>query len=147
MSTKKELLAQAKELNIVGRHDMSVDQLSEAINLANEVNSEIKKPTKNLVKNTNIPWRRKYYFLDLSVYQSKSEEIKKVASQVQLMLKYMAEAGLTSDEDAEQGQTIASDAIAAGYVKTKIEPNVLFAYYRKTMEAYGLVFAGYNLDN
>lgn len=142
--TKNELLAIAKNLGIKGRHDLGMEELRAAIVQRQEINQA--KPAKRLVKNTNIPWRRKYYYLDLDAYAECKEELNKVASQVQLMLKYMYDANMTSSDDAEQGITIAGAAINNGYVKSKIEPHVLFAYYRKTMEQYGLVFAGYNID-
>lgn len=100
---------------------------------------------KRLVKRTNVPWRRKYYFLDEAKYAETEEVRKTKASQIQLMLKYMAENGLTDVDHANQGDAICSGAIAKGYVKTKINPPVLFAYYRKDMEQLGLVFAGYNI--
>ncbi len=151
--TKNELLARAKELNIKGRHDMSVADLETAIRqremiAANVEAAKADAPTKTrrLVKNTNLPWRRKYYYVDVERYEETAEERKKVASQVQLMLKFMIDREMVDADSAEQGVTIAGQAINTGAVKSKIEPHVLFAYYRKTMEQYGLVFAGYNLD-
>ncbi len=176
MSTKKELLARAKELNITGRHDMNAEQLAEAIHMEEtfapgtshrvadtvspEALQELKdevakiidgepkmiKVGKKLVKNTNIPWKRKFYFLNVRAYELRSEQVKKAPSQVQLMLKSMIAAEFTSAEDAQMGTTIASEAIGKGGLKTKIEPHVLFAYYRSKMEKLGLEFAGYDID-
>lgn len=142
--TKNELLARAKELGIKGRHDMTVEDLRTAVAQRDAIAQN--KPAKKLIKNTNIPWRRKFYFLDVEAYEENREKLKKSASQVQLMLKYMYDYNVTSVNEAAQGKDIASAAIAKGYIKTKIEPHVLFAYYRSTMERYGLVFAGYNID-
>lgn len=141
--TKNELLAVAKTLGIKGRHDLSVEDLRTAVAQKQAIVEAA--PTKNLVKNTNIPWRRKFYFLDIDTYIASSEVLKKEASQVQLMLKYMYDAGITSLDDAAQGMTIANEAIAKGYIKTKIEGHVLFAYYVRRMEQYGLTFAGYDV--
>lgn len=144
MRTKNELLALAKNFGITGRHEMSKEDLETAVRQREMIAAT--KPQKRLVKNTNVPWRRKYYFVDVEKYTEVQEELKGVASQVQLMLKYMVEHGMTSADMSEQGGTIAGGAINTGYVKSKIEPEVLFAYYRAKMEQYGLVFAGYNLD-
>lgn len=117
--------------------------------VANVANNEpVVATTKGLrlVKRTNLPWRRKYYYLDPIRYVETESERKQVASQIQLMLKYMAEKGLTNVESARQGSTICAGAIETGYVRTKIDPPVLFAYYRKDMERLGLVFAGYNIE-
>lgn len=144
MSTKNELLAIAKELGIKGRHDMTVAELKVAVKQRQMI--EETKPAKRLVKNTNIPWRRKYYFLDVERYEANKEELNKVAGQARLILKFMYENDFTGIDAAAQGETIAEAAIAKGYIKTPIEPKALFAYYRRVMEQYGLVFAGYNLD-
>lgn len=100
---------------------------------------------KKFTKRTNVPWQRKYYYLDMVKYAETEEIRRKKASQIQLMLKYMAENELTEENKAKQGDAICSGAIEKGYVKTKINPPVLFAYYRKDMEQLGLVFAGYNI--
>lgn len=173
--TKKQLLELAKDNEIVGRHDMTKEQLIVALelvdaeqrgeeegedgneeyegdvagagdddSLAAEVEKEIK-TGKRLVKNTNLPWKRKFYYLDQLTYEIRMEEVRKAPTQVQLILKSMLEEGTVDEESSEMGVTICSAAIANG-LKTKIEPHVLFAYYRKDMEELGLVFAGYNVD-
>ena len=152
--SKNDLLARAKALNIVGHHDMSKEDLETAVRQREmiEANKTAAKQDvaeakgKRLVKNTNIPWRRKFYFINVRAYELKAELVKKAPNQVQLMLKSMVEAGTVDAESSQMGTTIASAAIAAG-LKTKIEPHVLFAYYRKDMERLGLEFAGYNMDN
>lgn len=115
-------------------------------NVANETPVVATTSGVQLTKRTNIPWRRKFYFLDADKYAETEEDRKKVASQIQLMLKYMAENGLTSVESSQDGTHICTGAVDKGYVKTKINPPVLFAYYRKDMEKFGLTFAGYNVN-
>lgn len=142
--SKNELLARAKNLGITGRHDMTKDELEVAVAQREAISKA--KPKRNLVKNTNVPWRRKFYYVDIDNYEMTSEQRSKAPAQVQLLLKYMVDNQMTSSEAAEQGVTIASSAINSGYVKSKIDAPVLFAYYRVEMEALGLVFAGYNFD-
>lgn len=155
--SKNDLLARAKALNIVGRHEMTKEDLETAVRqremIAANVESvkEDKAASKGrkLVKKTNLnlPWRRKYYYINVRVYELKAELVATMPSQVQLMLKSMIAEGTVDEENAEMGTAIASAAISRGGLKTKIEPHVLFAYYRSKMERVGLVFAGYNLDS
>jgi len=141
--TAKELLARAKDLGISGRHNLNKDELETAVRQREMIAKT--KPQRRLVKNTNVPWRRKFYFIDVDRYEEMQEHVKKSPTQVQLILKSMLVEGTASPDTAEQGLTICSSAIKNG-LRTKIEPHVLFAYYRKEMENLGLVFAGYNLD-
>lgn len=113
-------------------------------NVANETPNVVTASGAVLVKKTNVPWRRKFYFVDEKVYAETEELRKTKASQIQLMLKSMVETKKISAETSAMGDKICSDAIAGG-LKTKISPPVLFAYYRKDMEQLGLVFAGYNM--
>ncbi len=113
-------------------------------------NSEVQHVSgKRLVKNTNIPWKPKFYYLDNDKYNEvkTSGELAKAPMQVQLMLKSMVVQEMFEAEMAEQGGSIAGYAINKGLVKTSIEPHVLFAYYRSKMEKLGLVFAGYDVDS
>lgn len=151
--SKTDLLARAKALNIVGRHEMSKEDLETAVRQREMIEankqaakSDVAKTGKKLVKNTNIPWKRKYYFVDVRKYELNGPSVAKAPSQVQLILKSMIENGMIDVENTAMGVDIVSAAIRGG-LKTKIEPHVLFAYYRKDMEKLGLVFAGYNLDN
>lgn len=152
--SKNDLLARAKALNIVGRHDMTKEDLEIAVRQREMIkaNTESVKEEKTVakgkkyVKNTNLPWKRKYYYLDVRAYELKGPSVAQAPNQVQLLLKSMVAAGFTSPENSAMGTTIASTAIAAGGLKTKIEPHVLFAYYRKDMERLGLIFAGYNMQ-
>lgn len=162
--TKKQLIKQAKTLGIKGRSEMTVEALSAAIAAATpspeaspepspeaspepspEPTVDEKLAAKKVVKRTNMPWRRKFYHLDLAKYGEKAEEVKKSPNQVQLILRYMAENDMTSVESTKTGPDICGAAVASGFIKTKIDPPVLFAYYRKDMEALGLTFDGYNV--
>ena len=146
--SKNDLLARAKSLNIVGRHDMTKEDLETAVRQREMIEAQKEtKPTKLVKKtNLNLPWQRKYYYLSVRVYELKADLVKKQPAQVQLILKAMVEAGMVDEENAAMGVDIASEAIRNGGLKTKIEPHVLFAYYRAAMERVGLIFAGYNLD-
>lgn len=42
------------------------------------------------------------------------------------------------------GSMIQSRSIEEGYVRSKIDPPVLFAYYRKKMEEFGLIHVEYD---
>lgn len=97
--------------------------------------------------NLNAPWQRKYYYLSVPDYQEAKTDgrLAKSPMQIQLMLKYMLEAGVTSPAKAATGTSVSQQAVAKRYLVTKIEPHVLFAYYRKKMDALGLTFAGYNM--
>ena len=111
----------------------------------NEVKVVAKKNGKTLVKRTNVPWRRKYYYLDVAKFEEMSAERKKSANQIQIMLQHMFDKKITDADTSMMGTDICAGAIENG-LKTKINPPVLFAYYRADMERLGLVFAGYNLD-
>lgn len=161
--TKQDLLARAKSLGITGRHDMSkadlevavaqreqIQQVSDAAKqAAQEIKSETTgKPVRRRGSNLNTPWARKFYYVSLPAYEAAKTEgrVAKAPMQVQLMLKFMVERGITEHGQAQQGSSISTVAVSSGFVKTVIEPHVLFAYYRAKMEALGLVFAGYDLD-
>lgn len=155
--SKNDLLARAKTLNIVGRHEMSKEDLETAVRQREMIKSNVESVKsdvaaskgKKLTKNTNLnlPWQRKYYYLNVRAYELRKEIVAKAPAQVQLILKSMIEEGIVDEENTAMGVDIASAAISRGGLKTKIEPKVLFAYYRKDMEKLGLTFAGYNLDN
>jgi hypothetical protein len=160
--TKLDLLARAKALGITGRHDMSKadletavaqrEQIQQVSDAAKEAAQEIKAETQGKVRrrgsNLNTPWARKFYYVSLPAYEEAKTEgsVAKAPMQVQLMLKFMVERGITSHGQAQQGSSVASVAVSSGFVKTVIEPHVLFAYYRSKMERLGLIFAGYDLD-
>jgi hypothetical protein len=96
--------------------------------------------TKTAVK-TETPvkkgWRIKAYFIDLKKYEGSKAELAKAPNQVQIMVNHFA-THYAGEAKAAQGRVMCADAIEKGGLKTVIEPHVLFAYYRKTMEAFGL---------
>lgn len=159
--TKLDLLARAKTLGITGRHDMSKADLEVAVaqremiekvsESAKQAAQEIKaesKPHRRRGSNLNMPWARKFYYVDVAAYEAARADgrVAKAPMQVQLMLRFMVERGITARAQAQQGTSIATVAVSTGYVKTVIEPHVLYAYYRSKMEQLGLIFAGYNVD-
>lgn len=161
--TKQDLLARAKSLGITGRHDMSKADLETAVaqremiqqvsDAAKETAAEIKaettgRPVRRRGSNLNTPWARKFYHVDLERYDDAkiAGRLTKAPMQVQLLLKFMVERGITERAQAQQGSSIATVAVSSGFVKTVIEPHVLFAYYRAKMELLGLTFTGYDLD-
>lgn len=82
-------------------------------------------------------WRIKEYFVDAKAYAASSEALAKAPNQVKIMMAHFA----TTYPDAgkaAQGRVMCTSAIEKGGLKTVIEPAVLFAYYRKTMEGFGL---------
>lgn len=93
----------------------------------------------------NVPYARKYYYLNNDVAEVILEARKKAPNQVRLMFKYMTTAGITSEKKAATGPDIAGGAINTGMLVTKLDPAVLFAYYRRAMETLGLVFAFYGV--
>lgn len=161
--TLKDLLARAKSLGIAGRHGLSkadlevavaqremIQQVSDAAKVAaSDAKAEVqgKAPRKRGV-NLNTPWAAKFYYVDVEAYDAAREHgsVAKAPMQVQLMLKFLVERGVTSRKQAERGSSVAVVAVSTGYVKTVIEPHVLFAYYVRKMELLGLTFAGYDLD-
>lgn len=159
--TKLDLLARAKALGIKGRHDMSktdletavaqreqIQQVSdEAKQAAQEIKAETK-PARRRGTNLNTPWAPKFYYVDVARYEAAKTEghVAKAPMQVQLMLRFMVDRGIASRGQAQRGSSISTVAVSSGFVKTVIEPHVLFAYYVRRMEALGLVFAGYDLD-
>lgn len=154
--SKNDLLARAKSLNIIGRHDMSKEDLEIAVRQREMIASNVEavkeekaaSKGKKLTKTTNLnlPWQKKYYYLNVRAYELRKEIVAKAPAQVQLLLKSMIAEGTVDEENAAMGVDIASAAIQNGGLKTIIEPRVLFAYYREKMEKLGLTFAGYNID-
>ena len=82
-------------------------------------------------------WRIKRYFVDPKAYSEASESLAKAPNQVKIMMSHFAKE-FGEEGKAEQGRVMCQSAIDNGGLKTVIEPAVLFAYYRKTMESFGL---------
>lgn len=183
LSTKKELLAMATAHEVTGRHNMTKDELIEALaEFVNEdddgdeenedlgiepadtfINKEqlvaIKRRKQSTARRDasgkivrtgvnlsgNVPFRHKYYALRPEFVKvdkapaDYQEALKAAPMQVQLILKFMRENDYIVGNSAGIGADIAGQAINKGYLKTRIEPANLFAYYRRVMEALGLV--------
>lgn len=94
----------------------------------------------------NLPYAKKFYFLAdgfMNLTKTSADYQAAFAAapmQVQLLLKAMRELDIGED-NAMTGGEIAGLAINQGYVKTKIDPANLFAYYRKVLEALGVRLA------
>lgn len=82
-------------------------------------------------------WRIKRYYVDAKAYAEAQAELAKAPNQVQIMMKHFAES-FGDEGKADQGRVLCQSAIDKAGLKTVIEPHVLFAYYRKRMEEYGL---------
>lgn len=82
-------------------------------------------------------WRIKQYYVDVASMKSVSEELAKAPNQVRIMMAHFA-SKFNDVEKAAQGRVMCQSAIDEGGLKTVIEPHVLFAYYRSTMEKFGL---------
>jgi len=95
---------------------------------ARDENGKVIRTGKNL--SGNQPFRQKIYAL---TNLAPELAVRAAPMQVQLILKYMA------DYEVEgTGKEIVEGAIAEGYLKTKIDPPVLFAYYRRLLEKLGV---------
>lgn len=91
----------------------------------------------------NTPFRHKYYaiaeeFSGKVLPPAYLEALAAAPMQVQLLIKFMRENGYVDGESCGIGSEIAGLAIKKGYLKTKIDPAHLFAYYRRVMEALGV---------
>jgi hypothetical protein len=97
------------------------------------------KPTK-----TETPvkkgWRVKLYYVDHDAYEAAKADLAKAPNQVQIMVNHFA-TKFVNKESAAQGKVMCQSAIDHAGLKTVIDPAVLFAYYRSTMEAFGLRLA------
>lgn len=160
--TKKDLLALAKSANVSGRHEMTKDQLVAALELGTEPAGEfitkeqlveIKRRRPSAAQRDssgrvvraghnlsgNSPFRHKFYYL---ASPAQTEEYKAAVAaapmQVQLLLKYMVAGKVTKETKARTGGEIAGNAISQGFLKTRIAPENLFAYYRRLLEALGV---------
>lgn len=95
------------------------------------------------VNETSAPakkgWRTKSYYVNLEKFNEPStvELLAKSPNQVRIMMKHFSEK-FNNSETAAQGRVMCQSAIDEGGLKTVIEPHILFAYYRKHMEQFGL---------
>jgi hypothetical protein len=86
-------------------------------------------------------WRIKAYYVDKDAMIAAKPELDKAPNQVRIMMAHFVEIASTA-ETAAQGRILCQSAIDKGGLKTVIEPHVLFAYYRSTMEKFGLRLKG-----
>jgi len=173
MATKTELLAKAKLYNITGRHEMTKDQLENAVSV-HEMQLQAESPsiTKDSIKNVvrrypslrrrdpegkvlrhgvnlsgNQPFKHKFYYLNKAVGNPATwtdgykEAFNAAPKQVRGLLEYLASAKIFSPRDAMIGSDIAGYAKNLGFVKSKIEDDQLFAYYRRALEVLGVIHA------
>lgn len=91
------------------------------------------------------PYMFKNYYLDAKFTETPEwlAALSSTPKQVQGIIRAMLALNLTSSTRATIGEVIAREAIARGYVVSKIKPDILFAYYRRTMEKLGLIFSHY----
>lgn len=85
-------------------------------------------------------WRIKAYYVDTKAMAEAKAELDKAPNQVRIMMAHFAE-NFNKAEHAAQGRVMCQSAIDKSGLKTVIEPHVLFAYYRSTMEKFGLRLA------
>lgn len=92
-------------------------------------------------KSGNIPWRKKHYMVDETVFADRvaTGEVGKAPNQVQLILRGMIEMGFTTADRSRIGKDIIDALKQAGKLNTTIPSASLFAYYRKVMEGLGVV--------
>jgi hypothetical protein len=88
----------------------------------------------------NQPFQPKPYALGhFKVDAAYEAAVKAAPGQVQLILKAMRKEGIVGEENAMRGGEIVELALAKGYVRTKIDPNALWAYYAVILQALGVV--------
>lgn len=133
ISTKKQLLETAKILGIVGRHDMSKEHLIAAIAAKQATR------TKKVNKSGNVPYQVKHY--RLAAPRNIRSSFIKAPQQVKAIICALRVAGTPDGMTIKQ---IGKLATSLGFLKTKQEPQLVFAYYRKQLETYGLEFVRYS---
>jgi Iap family predicted aminopeptidase len=95
----------------------------------------------------NQPFNRKYYYLNPAVANRANwtvdyvEAFSSAPKQVRAMMNYMAEGQITSANTSQIGKHICDGAKESGLLVSKIDSDKLFAYYRRAMEALGLIHA------
>jgi Iap family predicted aminopeptidase len=95
----------------------------------------------------NAPFNRKYYYLNPTVANRANwtvdyvEAFSSAPKQVRAMMNYMAEGQITSANTSQIGKHICDGAKESGLLTSKIDSDKLFAYYRRAMEALGLIHA------
>jgi hypothetical protein len=158
--TKTELLKLAAAANIVGRHDMTKAQLEAALDFGTEVpelaaietaifdavtsteTTPAKAPRRVRTGNSgNLPYQPKQYAL-------REINLDKAPKQIRGIFAFMQKHALLEINGRSlSGPAIAQGAVDEGYLVTKSDPAVIFAYYAREMERRGMVFVGYDYDH
>lgn len=135
MSNRKQKIAAPT----VALHDVVADTKRRKLSTRErDDNNRVIRAGKNL--SGNQPFAPKHYYFDVAAKQSQDFDLAFAAlpTQVRLIIKSMERANTTSASTAARGGEIVQVAIDAGLLKTKIDPPVLFAYYRRLMQTVGL---------
>lgn len=143
MATKTELLKIAAELNIVGRHDMDKATLEARITELQTPKTETTKAPRRVRtgKSGNLPYQPKQYAL-------REINLDKACKQIRGIFAFMQRHALLEINGRSlSGPAIAQGAVDEGYLVTKSDPAVIFAYYAREMERRGMVFVGYDYDS
>lgn len=89
-------------------------------------------------KGTDKPWQTRIYAFPHGVMNT--DLLSQAPDQVKAMLKFAAD---KPKETRFTGPQLAGDAVAAGALKTKQDPAIIFAYYRRMLEVFGLQTVAY----
>jgi len=127
--TKKDLLATATQMNIVGRHDMSKEALAAAI-ADKTVTYDVTQHGGNFVR--TMPYHGRRY----EVIEKNQKAYDALAPQAKAIFDFMEK-----EEFVGRGDSIVAAAIAAGVLKSKQDHAVLFAFYARKLEDAGVTLA------
>lgn len=127
--TKKELLTTATRMEIVGRHDMTKEELQIAID-EKTVNYDVTEHVGNYVKTPPYTGRR------YEVIEKNQEAYGVLAPQAKAIFDFME-----NEEFVGRGKEIVEAAIAAGVISTRQDGAILFAFYARKLEAAGVMLA------
>lgn len=87
---------------------------------------------------TNKGYRIKKYYLNMEIF--KISDISKEPNQVRIILDEMSK-NFNKTETAAQGKQIVDSAKTNNSLKTVISPDILFAYYVRRMEQFGVTLS------
>lgn len=93
--------------------------------------------TVTVVETKKKGWRIKEYYVNMEQFKLSENDLKNEPNQVQIMMRHFA-SKFNKPELASQGKILCKSAIDEGSLKTVIDPAVLFAYYARKMEQFGL---------
>jgi len=126
---KKELLALAKDAGVVGRHDMTRDELYAALDLGAEAVEAVE--AVDFLGNYVYtgPFRGRPY----SYVRTNDEAYAKLAPQAKAIFDFMRDTKMVA-----RGDQVVIAAVAAGVLKTTQNPAILFAFYARKLEVAGI---------